>query len=317
MSQVEVAPKNNPSVFETLILSSGLCQMCMMNCFDDHKDQGKNATALINNPYSANKIHITEKFIRSRDKLIELMMQLRCYDNFNGIEDQVIDMDRVIPRTLKGYRLEDVMISKYNYIIQFGCEESLGCLQAIATFQSYCIAKETENNQNVVLNIQEYVQNNTSVLSRHILTDKGVNSKEILRDILQPEHSLLMTNVSILGNLRNYDVGLISSMKIHSDFFTEKTLFYGSPEGVFIGYHAMVLIGWRKTKNGEIVYLVQNNWISKQFIEIDEEYLRKSAAVIIFVRTPQTDIPSHHRRKTARIVLSNINVSEFPVDNLL
>lgn len=56
------------------------------------------------------------------------------------------------------------------------------------------------------------------------------------------------------------------------------------------GYHAMVLVGYREDKEKRH-FLLQNWWHKKQFVEVDEDYLVASAALITFIQTPQTKIP--------------------------
>jgi hypothetical protein len=54
----------------------------------------------------------------------------------------------------------------------------------------------------------------------------------------------------------------------------------------------MVLVGHRKDDDGKQFFLIQNWWHKKQFIEVDEEYLIASGALITFVKTPQNGIPA-------------------------
>jgi len=57
------------------------------------------------------------------------------------------------------------------------------------------------------------------------------------------------------------------------------------------GLHAMALVGHRQ-KNGLQYFLLQNWWKTKQFIEVDTDYLERSGATVYFVKTPQTQIPN-------------------------
>jgi hypothetical protein len=54
--------------------------------------------------------------------------------------------------------------------------------------------------------------------------------------------------------------------------------------------HAMVLVGHRRS-DGKDVYLLQNWWEDKQFVEVSAEYLEACRATVTFVETPQTAIP--------------------------
>eukprot|EP00039_Didymoeca_costata_P025900 m.14497 g.14497 ORF g.14497 m.14497 type:complete len:110 (-) comp5110_c0_seq2:152-481(-) len=69
------------------------------------------------------------------------------------------------------------------------------------------------------------------------------------------------------------------------------TIMVLKPSGEVQGIHAMVLIGARKSE-GKHYFLLQNWWKTKQFVEVDEEYLEYSQATVYFIKTPQTAIPS-------------------------
>ena len=53
----------------------------------------------------------------------------------------------------------------------------------------------------------------------------------------------------------------------------------------------MILIGCRteETKN---YFLLQNWWKKKQFVEVDEEYLKACSPTLFYVKTPQESIPN-------------------------
>jgi hypothetical protein len=52
----------------------------------------------------------------------------------------------------------------------------------------------------------------------------------------------------------------------------------------------MVLVGVRM-EGSEKVFLLQNWWRKKQFVEVSEGYLRRCEARIAFVQTPQPEVP--------------------------
>lgn len=61
-----------------------------------------------------------------------------------------------------------------------------------------------------------------------------------------------------------------------------------------LGEHSMVLVGSCKSNDGRYVFLLQNFWESRYFIEVSGEYLVKTNASIYFVsrETPIKEIPS-------------------------
>ena len=93
--------------------------------------------------------------------------------------------------------------------------------------------------------------------------------------------------------LRDFGPGLVSLFCVHEDF-TDRSVHKhrGRPKGRLHGRHCMVMIGSATDlTTGKTVYLLQNLWKQKQFIEVDEEYLEYSGALFHFVKTPQTCIP--------------------------
>ena len=62
----------------------------------------------------------------------------------------------------------------------------------------------------------------------------------------------------------------------------------------------MALIGVRQDETGKLWFLLQNWWEAKQFVEMDEEYLEASGAIVSFVKTPQHSIPTEFPVNFAR-----------------
>ena len=59
-----------------------------------------------------------------------------------------------------------------------------------------------------------------------------------------------------------------------------------------VGQHAMLVVGSRSTRTGELRLLLQNWWRHKQFVEVDEEYYNSCmVSRARFVDTPQPHIP--------------------------
>jgi hypothetical protein len=106
-------------------------------------------------------------------------------------------------------------------------------------------------------------------LEQHIFYDGGGSSHSMLKYILM-KGSKSFASDNLVYNLRRFGPGLVSLFEVHEEF-TEKTKFSysGKPKGDFIGLHAMVLIGHRKDSNGKDIFLLQNWWKDKQFIEVN------------------------------------------------
>ena len=116
----------------------------------------------------------------------------------------------------------------------------------------------------------------------------------MLRSILQEGSLTISGNINTYRQqLRDFGPGLVSLFGVHEDFIDRLVhKHHGRPRGNFVGRHCMVMIGSATDPtSGKSIYLLQNFWKQKQFIEIDEEYLKYSGALVHFVETPQTCIP--------------------------
>jgi hypothetical protein len=101
----------------------------------------------------------------------------------------------------------------------------------------------------------------------------------MLEYILQPETIIISSGGELIKeNLRTYGPGLVSNFHVHEDFYdSEVSSHRGSPIGALKGRHSMVLIGHRLEGDNDI-YLLQNWWKSKQFVEVDHNYLKRCNA---------------------------------------
>lgn len=108
-------------------------------------------------------------------------------------------------------------------------------------------------------------------LEQHIFYHGGGSSHSMLEYILMKgSESFVSKNHAY--NLRRFGPGLVSAFRVHPEF-TEITKFSysGKPKGDFIRLHAMVLIGHREDSNGKDIFLLQNWWKEKQFIEVNSK----------------------------------------------
>lgn len=59
--------------------------------------------------------------------------------------------------------------------------------------------------------------------------------------------------------------------------------------------HAMVMVGYRiDPSSGKVLLLLQNWWISRQFLEVDEDYFNYSKARLFFCRHAQKTLRSNY-----------------------
>lgn len=133
-------------------------------------------------------------------------------------------------------------------------------------------------------------------LYKHVFDDEGGNSVKYMLSILHPGSQLMIAPEfdQLASYLHEYGPALVSNFNVHEDFMNGngRRHYRGVPSGPVIGSHAMVLIGTRQCNDtGSMMFLLQNWWLDKQFVEVDEIYLKRSEASIHFVTTPQESVP--------------------------
>lgn len=120
---------------------------------------------------------------------------------------------------------------------------------------------------------------------------------------------------AVLNNLHDLGPALVSMFMVHKDFqLSEKVVHLGHEvtDPKQIGFHAMVLVGYRKTEAGQDRFLLQSWWKAKPFIEVDAPYLEQRGASLIFVTTVQKQIPDgfqvniHHHVELEMTILERL-----------
>ena len=146
-----------------------------------------------------------------------------------------------------------------------------------------------------MLDMKRYILENFSSkqLYHHIVTDEGGNTLDYLKKILIPGSTffhVLSTDVINAALIQQYGPALIYQFQVYDDFKEPGRLSYlEEPVGKCAGRHSMVLIGVRQ-EGSRKVFLLQNWWRRKQFVEVSDAYLSACDARIVFVRTPQTGL---------------------------
>lgn len=115
----------------------------------------------------------------------------------------------------------------------------------------------------------------------------------------QPRHLVAFNNVcaELMDKLRSYPA-LVSNFKVSPEFHTAGVSFHGTHnlDANCRGMHAMLLIGARSEVDvrGDVkyVFLLQNWWAERFFIEVSAEYLYSSEAIISFVEEEVEEIPN-------------------------
>ena len=176
---------------------------------------------------------------------------------------------------------------------------SLCYLQAPVVLQRCLIAKYAQSDGPVgMLDINQYVSKNmnSDQLVQHFFS-RGGNSIETLRSILAPGsyidvHGIFEIDVELI---KKYGPGLITRFKVYSDFLNENVdVHSGLPTGTYVGDHCMLLVGVKGSGDSQM-FLVQNWWCNKQFVQISRSYLLGCLPIVYFVHTPQTEIQNQYR----------------------
>lgn len=113
------------------------------------------------------------------------------------------------------------------------------------------------------------------------------------RTLVMGKNSLHEACQRITQRLTN-EPALVSRFKVYQNFMDGDSSFLNAnfPKKTLLGRHAMVLIGYRKCVTHGIVFLLQNWWKGRHFIEVSASYLAACDATVIFVKTELTDIPT-------------------------
>ena len=187
---------------------------------------------------------------------------------------------------------DDPMLS--NTLIYRVQRASLCYLHAPNVLQYYLVAKGRKDaNQPIegTIDISSWISHSFPALSleHHIFDDRGGSAPLILEQILAPDSIITSYAFSSIDkdHLLKYGPQLVTQFTVHRDFKDSPFCsFVGKPSGERCGKHAMLLVGV-KGNGVNKRFLLQNWWVKKQFIEVDETYLKHCSATLSFVETPQ------------------------------
>jgi hypothetical protein len=119
----------------------------------------------------------------------------------------------------------------------------------------------------------------------------------------------------VIKCLTDYGVGLVSRFRVYKTFIDgADTLTTLKKDDPFVGYHSMLIIGYRE-EAGQIYFLLQNWWKDRCFMEVSADYLAVVLANIIFVNRSITSSQQFDLIQ-APCALTQVDVPE-PDDNEL
>lgn len=150
-----------------------------------------------------------------------------------------------------------------------------------------------------MINLADIIRNHFTAkqLETHVFADEGGSSLKFLRTLLAAGSLVESTGTERYQEwLQLHGPALVANFEVYPDFLNQRVhKHYGSPPTGSSprGQHAMVLVGARVDESGRRLFLLQNWWKEKQFVEVDEEYLKRCGAVVHFITTPQSSVPSN------------------------
>ena len=169
-------------------------------------------------------------------------------------------------------------------------------MHACVVLQHYLVAM---NNSDPIpmLNVAEYLKKFMSAdrLYDHIWKDEGGDSFHFLKSILKTRPRPGTTNTlvdrtlvtaDLVSLMLKYGPALVSGFAVSQDFTSSAWQHLGENDQQPIGYHAMVLVGYR-TVGWEKRFLLQNWWGEKPYVEVDLQYLVSSEASVRFITEKQ------------------------------
>ena len=175
-------------------------------------------------------------------------------------------------------------------------------LHAPVVLEHYLIAIATEGKNSSTYDIGKY----KAFVSNFILEDTGGSSRDTLNELCgltkvgdvkcytipdKEDGHLYSATCQLILERVALSPALISLFHVYPDFGqTNEVSFSGVPalnDNVAqsdVERHSMVLIGARKTSEGEYYFLLQNWWEGRYFIEVSGEYFHHCQAQITFVK---------------------------------
>lgn len=179
---------------------------------------------------------------------------------------------------------------KHTYVERHHKEPGLSYMDAPIILNHYLISMYTTQNTGTI-NSLNYLKNimKDEPLSRHILSQSGSSFDFLMNimgytnynSIIRPKNN----DPQIPYYLLNYGPALVSCFDVERSFLEGKYSYLNyQPMTPYIGKHSLLLIGHRKKKDGEVMYLLQSTWTHNMFIEVNVEYMNACEAKLTFCK---------------------------------
>eukprot|EP00754_Rhynchopus_humris_P024135 Rhum_TRINITY_DN14868_c1_g1::Rhum_TRINITY_DN14868_c1_g1_i1::g.125171::m.125171 len=182
-------------------------------------------------------------------------------------------------------------------------------MHAPAVLQHYLVTLHSNGQHHEMLNVAKYIVQyfNAKRVYKHVVGPQGESSLAFLRCItdlrkkdlerrdFKPDSDDNVRRLQMelkVAEVKKYGVGLVSEFQVEPAFQGPQSSFLANAlTGEVEGFHAMTLVGHRE-KDGQHIFLLQNWWRQKQFVEVSAEYLAAAGAAIAFVKKEVTEIRS-------------------------
>ena len=166
----------------------------------------------------------------------------------------------------------------------------------------------------------------SDMIYQHVVKNKGASSETFLKSIMQlreedlkrfdlDKNNATIRHVQALGvaaHLTSCGVGLVTEFAVNSTFHGKQVSFKVDDKRKKTGLHAMTLVGYRQD-GAHHMFLLQNWWRNKQFIEVSAEYLAAAGAGITFVTKMVTEIPKEFPTDDNVFCMETEDLAEEPV----
>ena len=189
-------------------------------------------------------------------------------------------------------------------------------MHAPAVMQHNLVTLHSGGEHHEMLNVAKYIVEffSADMIYAHVVKDTGASSDTFLKNIMglkardtlslsiparATEAAAIIIDAEFAAEeaeraaeaLKICGVGLVARFKVEPAFQgTEVSFTANALQDEAIGLHAMTLVGHREN-DGQHLFLLQNWWKEKQFIEVSAEYLAAADARITFVGKEVTEIP--------------------------
>lgn len=178
-----------------------------------------------------------------------------------------------------------------------------------------------------MIDVASYIRNTWrgDALLQYLLHDNGGSSLSFMREINRhvelhvsnymlpsPSSTLFASTCQEIMDRLEKRPALVSNFHIDDNFMRGGVSFLtGQVDHKSLkGMHAMVLIGCRKTKEGSFVFLMQNWWHNRYFIEVSDVYFESARCAITFIDSDISYIPDSFPVVYDQYAETNVDICE-------